>query len=505
MSKQIGWSNESNLLYQISQQITRLINVTGTNGDGGGSITGSGTTNYITRWTSSSSLNNSVIYQSSTGNVGIGTTTPSQKLDVNGNLTATLVIAVNDFYGSNVRVNGFYANTIAYMPFYSNVSPFGEIMRVNNNGSLWINRTTDDGTGAKLQINGTTSFGSSLFVNGQDNINLPANAGLKISYNISTNIGSIQAGQIGVSGYTLQIGGNPLIFFNSNSGSAAARFDGNNNFLINRTTDDGSGAKLQISGDLSVTGSGNFTRSTNGTTSLFVSNTANTPLMGFNVNGGLTVATIGCTGGAIEQFNINNIVNNSLSAINLIVNGTTIAKATSTRFLVNRTTDDGSGAILQVNGNINTPNNISSFLNAVTFTLSNNYMGFAGGNIKFIKSDYATRVMTIFESTGNVLIGSGTSEINTAYKLQVDGAARITSLGLNGDIQSGFTLDCHGQAVIRNSTYIFGGVLFLNISTTPINITTTVATGVHTTSGNHLPIVVNGVTYWLALLNPVIP
>jgi hypothetical protein len=86
MPKQIGWSQESNLLYQISQQITRLINVTGTNGGGGGSITGSGTTNYITRWTSSSSLNNSVIYQSSTGNIGIGTTTPSQKFTVVGNI-----------------------------------------------------------------------------------------------------------------------------------------------------------------------------------------------------------------------------------------------------------------------------------------------------------------------------------------------------------------------------------------------------------------------------------
>jgi hypothetical protein len=34
---------------------------------------------------------------------------------------------------------------------------------------------------------------------------------------------------------------------------------------------------------------------------------------------------------------------------------------------------------------------------------------------------------------------------------------------------------------------------------------TPTTTGVHTTSGNHLPIWVNGVQYWLALLNPVIP
>jgi len=34
--------------------------------------------------------------------------------------------------------------------------------------------------------------------------------------------------------------------------------------------------------------------------------------------------------------------------------------------------------------------------------------------------------------------------------------------------------------------------------------TLTVGTGTHTTSGNHLPVWVNGVQYWLALLNPPI-
>ena len=349
MPKQIGWSNESNLLYQISQQITRLINVTGTSG--GGSITGSGTTNYVPKWTSSSALGNSLIFDDGTnvgigtstpsqkldvigstrivgnisvgsngnaipsfingiyavdglsqfkqinvsngcitfnegtagicgyssagvdymymttnstermrilqnGNVGIGTATPSQKLDVNGNISANLLIAVNDFYGSNVRVNGFSANTITYMPFYSNASPYGEIMRMQNDGSVLI--------------------------------------------------------------------------------------------------------------------------------------------------------------------------------------GTTVPN----------------GNKLQVNGNIYTPNNISSFLNACTFTLSDNYMGYAGGDIKFIKSDYATVFAKFFESTGNFRIGTGT---DSNRKLQVVGEAEFI---------------------------------------------TTVGTGTHTTSGNHLPIWVNNVKYWIALLNP---
>ncbi len=46
-------------------------------------ITGSGTTNYLTKFTNSTRLGNSIIFETS-GNIGIGTTNPSQKLEVRG-------------------------------------------------------------------------------------------------------------------------------------------------------------------------------------------------------------------------------------------------------------------------------------------------------------------------------------------------------------------------------------------------------------------------------------
>lgn len=72
--------------------ITAGTNITITGGvisaSGGGGITGSGTTNYITKWTSTSVLANSLIYDNGT-NVGIGMTTGlTYKLNVNGEIFA---------------------------------------------------------------------------------------------------------------------------------------------------------------------------------------------------------------------------------------------------------------------------------------------------------------------------------------------------------------------------------------------------------------------------------
>jgi hypothetical protein len=47
-------------------------------------LTGTGTPNHITKWITTTKIGNSGIFETATGNVGIGTTTPAAKLDVNG-------------------------------------------------------------------------------------------------------------------------------------------------------------------------------------------------------------------------------------------------------------------------------------------------------------------------------------------------------------------------------------------------------------------------------------
>jgi hypothetical protein len=64
-------------------------------------IGGSGTTNYLSKFTNGTMLGNSIIYESNS-KIGIGTTTPSDELDVSGNIHASGTIKS----GSSITIDG---------------------------------------------------------------------------------------------------------------------------------------------------------------------------------------------------------------------------------------------------------------------------------------------------------------------------------------------------------------------------------------------------------------
>ena len=124
----------------------------------GGGLTGSGSTNYITKWTGSNSLGNSQIYDNGT-NVGIGTTGPGEKLQVVGNIKlggtegdikdVNAIIGYNDLY--------LKSNSAENAPVYiagSQLSVFSggtERFRITSGGNVGIGTT---GPGAKLEVAG---------------------------------------------------------------------------------------------------------------------------------------------------------------------------------------------------------------------------------------------------------------------------------------------------------------------------------------------------------------
>jgi hypothetical protein len=140
-----------------------------------GGVSGSGTTNYVPKWTGSTALGNSLIFDNGT-NVGIGTTSPSAILDVNASNgeirstgTSTNYTQYNAFItsGVNMRIGAFATNN-GYLGTTTN-HPF--TIETNNtqrarffaNGNLLIGSGTTDG-GYRLDVSGTARVRESLFL-----------------------------------------------------------------------------------------------------------------------------------------------------------------------------------------------------------------------------------------------------------------------------------------------------------------------------------------------------
>jgi len=126
------------------------------------SVSGSGTTNYLSKWTGGTALGNSVIYETG-GNIGIGTTTPNQKLEISGSGAAVrvsdngvrtpaveLLRGVGDF-GADAYYDWKIINSGGRLLFTSGASAgyAGDILTLHTSGNIGIGTTTPSG---KLHI-----------------------------------------------------------------------------------------------------------------------------------------------------------------------------------------------------------------------------------------------------------------------------------------------------------------------------------------------------------------
>jgi hypothetical protein len=123
-------------------------------------VTGTGTTNYVPKWTSGSAIGNSQIFDNGT-NVGIGTTSPSALLTIDSgeprfrmNRGGTQEIIINHDGTTGV----FRTESNTPLAIGTNGS---EQMRITNTGNVGIGTTSPDiyGFGGKvLSVNGGTSY-----------------------------------------------------------------------------------------------------------------------------------------------------------------------------------------------------------------------------------------------------------------------------------------------------------------------------------------------------------
>jgi hypothetical protein len=359
-------------------------------GGGGGSIAGSGTTNYIPKFTSSSAIGNSQIFDNGT-NVGIGTTSPTGKLEVASAASSSSV--------------GFNVGT--------SVSP--------ERGNLFYHT---DGTGWKFNIG---KFQSSTFtpqMTFQDDGNIgigttSPGARLNIEAGGAVTLIKQTAASLSNGVYALDIDN---LSHNSNMTAAGAfRIQTNSNsnsFIVNGLGNVGigtatPGSRLDVSGTATAT---NLSVTTNAT-------------VGGTVTGGSfipTSSTAPANGMYLQAANSVSLIANSVERIRMPSGLSIIIDPTSAGdLLVGKTTDDGTDK-LQVAGSIQgTGFNQAYLARTTTYT--------AATNDYFIDCTTGTFTVNLFTAVGNtgrILIiknsGTGTITVDPNGSQTIDGATTQT-------------------------------------------------------------------------------
>jgi hypothetical protein len=147
-------------------------------------VTGTGTTNYLPKFTGASTIGNSLVYDNGSG-VGINTTSISAVLDVN---TAGSSIRFGDKATVSNDINVYYRTTgIARNDiggggtFTWGISGSSELMRLNASGNLSLGNTNDT---YKLDVTGTGRFSAAVQINSNT-------TGLILNRNAVTNYNGI--------------------------------------------------------------------------------------------------------------------------------------------------------------------------------------------------------------------------------------------------------------------------------------------------------------------------
>jgi hypothetical protein len=263
-------------------------------GGGGGSIGGTGTINYVPKFTASGFIGNSLIYDNGTA-VGINTLTPTTTLQVgngtgNPEITASGLnydVVLGTPSGSALGFTtvgnyvGVYSNSstkdLAFTHGNSRAITFGTAnqtrLTITASGRLLANTRTDNGVDA-LQVNGSGMFNQSINASQRlslTNTNTGTSAESFLFANTTGNryLGLLQHGQnktgttAGLSNASLseiQAGGdNTALLINQGSATAPMAFATNSvervritsagRILMNTTTDNGVDA-LQVNGSL---------------------------------------------------------------------------------------------------------------------------------------------------------------------------------------------------------------------------------------------------------------
>ena len=239
----------------VANDIVDVINYTASLTSG---ITGSGTNGYLPRWSSTSNLTNSIIFNSASG-IGINTTTPRVSLDVVGTIYSR-DIWIEDNYSllfgnlttgaSSTYIYGVGGDGVTnYLGFATNGS---EKLRITSGGNVGIGATTPS---YKLQVTeGSWNGGNyTIYANGYSYFN-----GVRINgADTDRSIYQTGATQLGIA----TSGAYPIVFFTSATSERMRILSGG--ALIINGTSAFSNEKLRVTGSSNIWGIAIFENNVN--------------------------------------------------------------------------------------------------------------------------------------------------------------------------------------------------------------------------------------------------
>jgi hypothetical protein len=375
-------------------------------------VTGTGTTNYVTKWISGSVVGNSIIYDNGT-NVGIGTTSPSAKLEILGNDDQIILNTAGTYSSIYFRNNGTSVGQLFSTNAATYLTTIGSRILYLGGGN-GVTQMTLDGTNVGI---GTGSPTTKLQVVG----------------------GYISTKDDAAYGGAFMEGYNGIVYFGSlgtdnislySSGAERMRIFSDGNIAINSTTN--AGYKLDVNGNGRFKSTGQIltleTTTARGSGSNYLSFVDPTGSKGY----------IGYGSGSTDDF----IISNNLNANMLFyVNGSQRLSLAST----GAATFSSSVTATSFNGNATTATNIS---NTGTVTLAT-----------------ATEANSIYITQPSYTTDTPVKLLNFAWYSDVWSMGNIRS---GGAASNGFGIYLSGAEKVRIDTN--GN---LGLGTTSFNLPTT--------------------------------
>ncbi|MGJ8660503.1 MAG: beta strand repeat-containing protein [Bacteroidota bacterium] len=225
----------------------------------------------------------------SAGRVGVGTSSPSAKLDVNGDISvgSGSTVSWGGSYGAGIpSITGLLGG----LRFYPNGSTSGETMRIDSTGNVGI------GTASPNSALSVATNGGAWTTSSSDGVGINYNSGnANISTYLDNSTMKIGAGVTQKNGLTIygQTGGNRIQF--DVAGSERARIDSSGNLLVGKTSstfDNTAGIGQFPSGRIYVT--------RNGGNCLYLNRVTSDGDIAAFYKDGSVVGSIGTTGGALD-------------------------------------------------------------------------------------------------------------------------------------------------------------------------------------------------------------